>query len=66
MIILSPIAKIFDINNKKVKLKYHPCPPKQEHLYELDQAQRMESWRLHKESCAKKMLAVKIKTGDRS
>ena len=62
----SSIAKIFDGDNKEVKLKYRHCPPKNELSYDPDHAKWGESRRWHKEGFAKKMSALKTKTGDES
>ena len=59
----SSIAKIFD---KEVKLKYRHCHPKNELSYDPDHAKRGESRRWHKEGFAKKMSALKTKTGHES
>ena len=62
----SSIAKIFDSDNKEVKLKYCHCHPKNELWYDPDHAKRGESRRWHKEGFAKKMSALKTKTGHES
>ena len=59
----SSIAKIFDGDNKEVKLKYRHCLPKNELSYDPDHAKWGESRRWHKEGFAKKMSALKTKTG---